>query len=254
MCKFLGRRSRFSREGGEASTDEKRITRLPTFGKSLSGAAPISGNHASHRQIWLTNEIVQFVSCPRKIKVDRRLVRVHSGGREQVSPKWPIRAMADEAIKSMMTHGGISASVAIAPKGVRSRLMARVRSKDSGPEMAVRRALHARGLRYRLHQQDLPGRPDVVLSRHRLVVFIHGCFWHGCPVCDRGLRRPKSNIGFWEAKLASNRARDARNISALEELSWRVAIIWECTIRDKDRLAKAIDALVRTCESTGDDS
>jgi DNA mismatch endonuclease (patch repair protein) len=132
--------------------------------------------------------------------------------------------------------------------------MAQVRTKDTAPEMAVRLALHAKGLRYRLHRKDLPGRPDVVFPRYRLAVFIHGCFWHGCPACDRGLRRPKSNAGFWKAKLAANQARDARNISALKELGWRVVVIWECTIRDENRLAKAIDELVLTCESARHDS
>ena len=98
--------------------------------------------------------------------------------------------------------------------------MARVRSKDTAPELAVRRALHARGFRYRLHRRDLPGSPDVILPRHRLALFVHGCFWHGCLACDRGLRRPKSNIQFWETKLAENRARDARNVSALEGPGW----------------------------------
>jgi DNA mismatch endonuclease, patch repair protein len=132
----------------------------------------------------------------------------------------------------------------------RRHLMARVRSKDTAPELAVRRALHARGFRYRLHRRDLPGSPDVILPRHRLALFVHGCFWHGCLAYDRGLRRPKSNIQFLETKLAENRARDARNVSALEGLGWRVAILWECTVRDTNMLGKTIDALALSCEST----
>jgi len=153
-----------------------------------------------------------------------------------------------------MSQGKEAAIPAIASEAFRSRLMARVRSKNTGPEIAVRRALHARGLRYRLHREDLPGRPDLVFPRHSLVVFVHGCFWHGCATCDRGLRRPKSNMRFWEAKLASNRARDAKNLSVLEELGWRVATIWECTVRDGGRLAKFIDELARTCEPAEHDS
>ncbi|WP_309802214.1 very short patch repair endonuclease [Inquilinus ginsengisoli] len=136
-----------------------------------------------------------------------------------------------------------AASLDEAAGGTKSNLMARVRSKDTAPELAVRRELYRRGFRYRLHRRDLPGRPDMVLPRHRLAMFIHGCFWHGCPACDRGMRRPKSNVDFWEAKLAENRARDARNIAALEELGWRVAVIWECVIRSETRLAEAIDGL-----------
>ena len=131
----------------------------------------------------------------------------------------------------------------------KSNLMSRVRSKNTTPEMSVRAALHARGFRYRLHQKSLPGSPDLALPRYRLAVFVHGCFWHGCRDCDRGRRRPKSNTTFWETKLASNRARDAKNILALRQLGWRVAVIWECVVRDHMRLRNAIDELVATCES-----
>jgi DNA mismatch endonuclease (patch repair protein) len=131
-------------------------------------------------------------------------------------------------------------------KEIRNQLMARVKSKNTIPEMAVRRAMHQRGFRYRLHRKDLPGCPDVVLPRHRTIVFIHGCFWHGCVSCDRGTRQPKSNIEFWNAKLASNKRRDSRNKVALEELGWRVLVVWECTVRDKHRLGAAIDELVRS--------
>ena len=130
------------------------------------------------------------------------------------------------------------------PGDARSRLMARVRSSHTAPEMAVRRALHARGFRYRLHRNDLPGRPDIVLSHHRLAIFVHGCFWHGCTQCDRGLRRPKNNVTFWSSKLEQNRARDERNVMALEALGWRVAIVWECDTRDHERLQAALDRLM----------
>lgn len=125
----------------------------------------------------------------------------------------------------------------------RSSQMARVRSKDTAPEIAVRRALHARGLRFRLHRKDLPGRPDVVLPRHRMALFVHGCFWHGCPRCDRGLRRPQNNATFWEQKLEGNRARDVRNKAALESLGWQVETVWECDVRDPARLTSVLDGL-----------
>ena len=136
---------------------------------------------------------------------------------------------------------------AMAGKGtsnnLKSRQMAGVRTRHTAPEIAVRRALHSRGFRFRLHRRDLPGRPDIVLVRHKTAVFVHGCFWHGCTVCDRGTRRPKSNAGFWSAKLAANRDRDARNARDLAQLGWRVAVIWECETRNAERLSEALDRL-----------
>ena len=124
--------------------------------------------------------------------------------------------------------------------------MAQVRSKDTAPEMAVRRALHARGYRFRLHRKDLPGRPDIVLPRYRLAIFVHGCFWHGCPRCDRGLRRPKRNASFWGAKLEGNRERDARNVAALEALGWTVVVAWECDVRGLDQLNNTLDVCLQS--------
>ena len=125
----------------------------------------------------------------------------------------------------------------------RSIQMARVRSKDTAPELAVRQGLHRRGLRFRLHRRDLPGHPDLVFPRHRLAVFVHGCFWHGCPTCDRGLRRPKTNVNFWQTKAVENRARDARNLNELRALGWRVDVVWECETRERGRLNVALDRI-----------
>lgn len=111
---------------------------------------------------------------------------------------------------------------------VRSRMMATVRGCDTRPEMAVRRALHAGGYRYRLHCKDLQGRPDVVLPRHRLAIFVHGCFWHGHD-CRRG-RRPTSNTEFWDTKLARNIERDRAAQDALRAAGWTVEVIWECSL------------------------
>ena len=133
----------------------------------------------------------------------------------------------------------------------KSRQMARVRTRNTAPELAVRRALHARGFRFRLHRKDLPGTPDITLPRHRLAVLVHGCFWHGCTRCDRGLRQAKRNAIFWGAKIAANRERDMRTAAALETLGWRVAIVWECDARDQSRLAGVLDAClpaVRVCD------
>lgn len=129
--------------------------------------------------------------------------------------------------------------------------MSRVRGKDTKPELIVRRALHALGLRFRLHRRDLPGKPDIVLPRHRLAVFVHGCFWHRHPCC-RLASTPKSRTGFWEAKFAANVARDAKNRSALEAESWRVFTIWECETRRAAELEARLASLASDLAVVGD--
>jgi DNA mismatch endonuclease (patch repair protein) len=124
----------------------------------------------------------------------------------------------------------------------RSAVMARVRAKDTAPECALRRALHAKGLRYRLHAQALPGKPDIVFPGARVAVFVHGCFWHGHD-CARGSRRPKTNAAYWAAKIARNRSRDAANSEALRDAGWRVEIVWTCEIARKDQLGVAAERL-----------
>lgn len=118
--------------------------------------------------------------------------------------------------------------------------MSRVRGKDTKPELVIRRALHAGGFRYRLHGRKLPGRPDLVFSRRKAVIFVHGCFWHGhdCPM----FRLPATRTDFWAAKIEGNRARDQRAVSALLESDWRVATIWECCLRGPAR--RPLDAVV----------
>lgn len=120
-------------------------------------------------------------------------------------------------------------------KAERSERMSRIRGKDTGPELALRRALHRLGFRYRLHDKRLPGRPDVVLPKYQTVVLVHGCFWHrhpGCPIATT----PKSNTPYWLSKFTATTARDERNVKALRKLGWRVVIVWEC---DLNTLAKA---------------
>lgn len=126
---------------------------------------------------------------------------------------------------------------------VRSRNMAAIRSKDTIPELRVRRFLHAQGLRYRLHAGGLPGKPDLVFRSRHTVVFIHGCFWHGCPHCHAGRRTVKSNADYWTPKLARNKMRDARVRVELEGLEWRVIVIWECQTRDRTVLDRLADEL-----------
>jgi len=117
----------------------------------------------------------------------------------------------------------------VAP-AVRSRMMSRVKGRDTGPELYVRRALHAAGFRYRLHKGDLPGRPDIVLAGLRTATFVHGCFWHGHD-CPRG-RRPTSNSAFWTVKLDRNLVRDRESAAALERSGWAVRTIWECRVEE----------------------
>lgn len=112
----------------------------------------------------------------------------------------------------------------------RSALMSRIRAKNTGPEILVRKYLWRAGFRYRLHNKRLPGKPDIVLPRWNAVVFVHGCFWHrhvGCPY----FRLPKTRPRFWDEKLASNQARDAAAIATLIDDGWRVAVVWECAVR-----------------------
>lgn len=116
--------------------------------------------------------------------------------------------------------------------------MARVRGKDTIPELVVRRVAHALGYRFRLHRKDLPGTPDLVFPGRMAVIFIHGCFWHRHPGC-RKASVPGSQIEFWTDKFHRNVARDARNVDDLERAGWRVLTIWECETKDKDRAALA---------------
>jgi len=109
--------------------------------------------------------------------------------------------------------------------------MARIRGKDTKPELMLRRALHGLGLRYRLHDRRLPGSPDLVFPGRRAVVFVHGCFWHAHD-CPRGVA-PGSNVAFWTAKIDGNVARDERAMTALREAGWRVLTVWECALTGK---------------------
>ena len=114
----------------------------------------------------------------------------------------------------------------------RSAMMACIGGRDTAPELAVRRIAHRMGLRFRLHRKDIPGCPDLVFPKHRLVVFVHGCFWHRHQECKYAYT-PKSRIEFWAKKFASNVARDARQEAALKALGWQVLVIWECETKDE---------------------
>ena len=123
----------------------------------------------------------------------------------------------------------------------RSERMSRIRSSNTSPELALRRAMHALGFRFRLHRKDLPGRPDIVLPRYRTAIFVHGCFWHrhdGCKVAST----PKSNTEFWIKKFDRNVARDVKSQETLEAQGWRVIVVWECELGSA---RKATDAALR---------
>lgn len=112
----------------------------------------------------------------------------------------------------------------------RSIIMSSVGSKDTGPEMVVRKMLHGVGYRYRLHKRSLPGSPDIVFQRRKKVIFVHGCFWHGHG-CRYG-RLPKSKTEYWETKISANKERDAKNVTQLAKLGWEVLVIWQCQLKD----------------------
>ena len=133
----------------------------------------------------------------------------------------------------------------------RSRCMSRIRGKDTKPEILVRRGLHACGFRFRLQDRRLPGRPDIVLPRYGVAVMVNGCFWHGHKGC-RYASRPKSNVEFWEAKIARNRHRDEVTAAHLEALGWHVITVWECELRGGQEVVGArVDALADEIRKAG---
>lgn len=119
----------------------------------------------------------------------------------------------------------------IVDRTTRSRMMSRIRGRDTKPELVLRSALHRRGFRYRVHVRDLPGCPDLVLRKYRAVIFVHGCFWHRHQGC-KFATTPSSNTEFWSKKLGDTVERDERNCAKLSDSGWRVAIVWECETDD----------------------
>lgn len=113
--------------------------------------------------------------------------------------------------------------------------MSRIRAKDTKPEIAVRKLLHRMGYRFRLHNKNLPGKPDVCLTKHEAVILIHGCFWHNHRKCRDG-KIPKSNVDYWQPKIERNVSRDKKHKRALQRLGWKVITIWECELRNMDKL------------------
>lgn len=126
---------------------------------------------------------------------------------------------------------------------VRSRMMSRIRGKNTKPELLLRRGLHRLGFRFRVHERKLPGKPDIVFPRYRAVIFVHGCFWHGhqCHL----FKWPSTREDFWRNKIIRNREVDERNIKQLHELGWRICIVWECALKGKNRIP--LDEVLDTC-------
>ncbi|MBY3589483.1 DNA mismatch endonuclease Vsr [Rhizobium bangladeshense] len=128
-------------------------------------------------------------------------------------------------------------------------MMSRIRSKNTAPEMKVRRLVHSLGYRYRLHRKDLPGRPDLVFGPRRKIIDVRGCYWHAHlrydPTCREARSAAKSNTGYWGPKMDRNVARDAENLSKLQELGWQVLVIWECELRDMKDVEHRITDFLR---------
>jgi DNA mismatch endonuclease (patch repair protein) len=131
----------------------------------------------------------------------------------------------------------------IVPVEVRSRMMAGIRSRDTKPELLLRRGLHALGFRFRLHARELPGHPDLVFPRWHAVIFAHGCFWHGhdCHL----FRWPSTRKDFWQAKIERNRAVDTRTVAKLKEKGWRQGVVWECALKGREKLP--VDDVIAAC-------
>ena len=121
----------------------------------------------------------------------------------------------------------------------RSALMRAVRQRNTKPEIELRKLLHSRGWRFRLHGKGLPGSPDIVFSKRRKAIFVHGCFWHGHD-CSKG-RLPKTRREFWAAKMEDNRARDARVVQGLEQEGWGVLTVWQCEMKERDALINTVE-------------
>lgn len=139
----------------------------------------------------------------------------------------------------------IARNMDVVDAATRSRMMSSIRSANTKPEMIVRRYLHARGFRYRLHVRALPGSPDLVLPKYKVAVFVHGCFWHRHEGC-RYATTPASNADRWKLKFDSNTARDARNASMLTAAGWRIIVVWECELKrdPEERLGRLVCEIV----------
>lgn len=132
-------------------------------------------------------------------------------------------------------------------KRTRSRIMSHISGKNTKPEILVRSLLHRMGYRFRIHKKDLPGRPDICLPKHKKVIFVHGCFWHGHENCPRS-KRPTTNVEFWNKKIDGNIERDKENIKELRRLGWQTLTIWTCEIKNQEELKNKLISFIERQE------
>ena len=130
-------------------------------------------------------------------------------------------------------------------KSVRSRVMSRIKSRNTKPEKLVRSMMHSLGYRFRLHDKNLPGKPDIVLKKHQVAVFVNGCFWHQHKGCKKAAH-PKSNNEYWDKKLSSNSERDLLNMKSLKSLGWKCFVVWECETRNPEILTNKISIFMES--------
>ena len=128
-------------------------------------------------------------------------------------------------------------------KKKRSQIMASVSGKETTPEISVRKFLFSHGFRYRKNVKNLPAKPDIVLTKHKIIILVHGCFWHGHPNCKKAIL-PTTNIDFWKHKIDSNISRDKENIRELRKLGWQVIVIWECKLKNKKNFERSMKQLL----------
>ncbi|MBA7532094.1 hypothetical protein ES705_24320 [subsurface metagenome] len=128
-------------------------------------------------------------------------------------------------------------------KRKRSQIMATVKNRNTKPEIQVRKALFSRGFRYRINDKRLPGSPDIVLPKYHTAIFVHGCYWHGHTNCKKAIK-PSTNKNFWNAKIEKNRLRDQKAQQELSQMGWKVIVIWECELRNKESLELSLNKLI----------
>ncbi|GHT37885.1 hypothetical protein FACS189435_3880 [Bacteroidia bacterium] len=133
-------------------------------------------------------------------------------------------------------------------KKKRSDVMSKIRSKDTNPELMLRKVLFKKGYRYRVNYKSLPGKPDIVLPKYKAAIFVHGCFWHGHEGCKMA-HIPKSNVDYWEDKISKNKVRDISNKEKLLSLGWKVITVWECEI-SKQKMPALVDSIIETLHSS----
>jgi DNA mismatch endonuclease (patch repair protein) len=126
----------------------------------------------------------------------------------------------------------------------RSIMMSKIRSNNTKPEILLRKALFAKGLRYRINDKKLRGKPDIVLSKYKTIIFVHGCFWHNHKGCKRA-HLPKSNVEYWKNKIKTNEERDLKNKEALEKLGWNIIVVWECELKTKEKVEQTVENLIK---------